>query len=241
MRISPTSLRWQEVAELFEGVGFEPIGLVDDDELGQVWDVDVQVDVGVALRVQCPVDVGAQGLGEQVDLEVEAPAGDVHQRRVEQGSAGDQRVWKDGAPAVPVAGPLVVVVGGGVGAGRQRLTQSGCAIAGADVTVPADRIGELQEAAMLLGDLEVHQSAGRPRPTGYLDLLSHSHCPFSLVDFQSSAYNFRRGAGAAGGAATRVSREPLGVAGRGSLSSSARLRWAVRCSRNSRRRSLRAA
>ena len=128
--------------------------------------------------------------GEHVDLEVQSAAGDVHQRRVEQGSAVDERLRQDRAAAIPVALPPVVVIRGGVGPGRQGFAQAWCAVAGTDVAVPADRVGELHEPAVLLGDLEVDQPAGWTRPRNPLNLLCHSSAP-SAGRVQSSRYNFR--------------------------------------------------
>jgi len=126
------------------------------------------------------------------------------------------------AAAVPVALPPVVVVGGGVGAGREGLAQAGCAVAGADVAVPADGVGELDEPAVLLGDLEVDQPARRARPRNALDLLCHGPCTFrwsgSVFGVQLQARRCRRWrhgdpgvAGAAAGGWPRIV-EQLGQA-----------------------------
>lgn len=50
---------------------------------------------------------------------------------------------------VAVGEPTVTVVHGRIGASGERLTDAGRPIAGADVTVPPDGIGELGEPAVL--------------------------------------------------------------------------------------------
>jgi hypothetical protein len=62
---------------------------------------------------------------------------------------------------VPVDGPAVPVVGCGVCAGGQGLVETGCAVTHAVVAVPADGVGEFDEAAVLFSDLKADQS---PRP-----------------------------------------------------------------------------
>ena len=70
------------------------------------------------------------------------------------GAAGQQSRWEDRSASESVACPLVVVVGCGVGAGGQCFADAGCAVAGADVAVAADGVGEFDEPAVLPGGQE---------------------------------------------------------------------------------------
>jgi len=134
----------------------------------------VFVELGVAVRVQCPVDVGAEHIGLQVHFQVEASPGDVHFRGVERGAAGHQRCRQDGAAGIPLGVPPVPVIACGVGAGGEGLAQAGRAVAGTDVTVPADGVGEFDETSVLLGHLESHQPPRRTRwRAGQVDLFCH--------------------------------------------------------------------
>jgi len=49
---------------------------------------------------------------------------------------------------------VVEIVGGCVGPSGEGLAEPGRSVAGADVPVPADGVGELDEPAVLFGDLE---------------------------------------------------------------------------------------
>lgn len=69
--------------------------------------------------------------------------------------------------------PAFPILGAGVGAGGQGLSQTGRAIADADVAVPADGVGELDEPAVLLGDLEADQHPRRHHPRRLGEVLGH--------------------------------------------------------------------
>ena len=66
----------EEVAELFEAAGLEPVGLVDDQQFGVAVLVEVQVELGVVAGIVDAFDVGAEAVDAEVDLEVQLPGGD---------------------------------------------------------------------------------------------------------------------------------------------------------------------
>ena len=83
-------------------------------------------------------------------------------RSERQGAAGQQRCGQGAVAAIPVHGPAVPVVGRRVRPCGQRLAQARGAVAGTDVAVAADGVGELDEPAVLLGDLKADQSPRWP-------------------------------------------------------------------------------
>ena len=91
------------------------------------------------------------------DFQVELPGGDGEVRGVHHCPAFHQRRGHHRVRVVPISVPAVVVVGSGVGAGGQGLSQAWRSVAGTDVTVPADGVGELDEPSVLFGDLEAGQ------------------------------------------------------------------------------------
>ena len=90
----------------------------------------------------------------------------------------------------------------GVGAGGQGLAQPGCAVADADVAVSADGVGELDEPAVLLGDLEADQHPRRHHPGRRWEVLGHL-CSSPCVGGSVLAVQLEPGAGStwAGGRA----------------------------------------
>jgi hypothetical protein len=107
---------------------------------------------------------------------------------VEQRPGGDPDVWGEHGRAsgrdrqghgdlavVPAVDPLIPLVGSRVGPGGQGLAQAGRAEARADVPVTADRIGELDESAMLFGDLDVRQPPRRTLTSGSSRLAHRTH------------------------------------------------------------------
>jgi hypothetical protein len=125
----------EEVAELFQAGGAEPIGFVDDHHLGAVHRVQL-VPGGMAGRVQRAVDVRAErGRGDE-QFQVHPTWRDADLGGVEHGAAGQQGVWHRVTLEVPLNGPPFPIVGGGVGTGGQSLSDTRCAVTDPDVPEP---------------------------------------------------------------------------------------------------------
>jgi hypothetical protein len=141
----------EEVAQRLERGGLDAVGFVDDEQL----DVGAfgRVAEELARRVQVLVDGVVQPASELLDLVVDPAWGDPDGGRVERGAGVGQFVWWRVFVAHVVAvEPGFELVPGGVVAGGEGLADAGRAVADADVALAAAGVGELGEAAVLLGD-----------------------------------------------------------------------------------------
>jgi hypothetical protein len=111
----------------------------------------------VAGRVEGAVDVRAERARGQEQFQVHPARCHTDLGCVQQGAAGQQRAGHCVTLEVPLNGPPFPVIGAGVGAGGQSLADTWCAITDSDVPVPAHRVGELDDPAVLPGDLERDQ------------------------------------------------------------------------------------
>ena len=156
------------VADLLQAGGLEPVGLIDDEQLGEPG----REGLGVHERVDVAVLVVVDGVGDllagpgQGLVDLLRGRGD---GRRPHGGANVQdsgRDWPRGCAVVGAQGalPLLPGVGPGVVPGGQGLADAGRAPADADVAVPADGVGELGEPAVLPSDQERWPVLGWGRP-----------------------------------------------------------------------------
>jgi hypothetical protein len=140
----------------------EPSREVDDEQLGARIVLQLDVVERIPEGVEGTFDVAAEDGDAVDDLVEQLPGGDRDVGGEDRGTAGQERLREGAVPAVPVKLPTVPVIGGRVGPGGQRLAQAGSSVAGADVAVPPDRVGEFHEPAVLLGDLKGREPPGWP-------------------------------------------------------------------------------
>lgn len=140
-----------EVADLFESGGFEPVGFVDDEQLGVPavlgFGVNVGVDVAVLGVVDCPGDVLAgagQALVDLLDSRGDGWGEERGTALLDCFGHGRQR-----SCAARERVPLLPFVGAGVVTGGECLADPGWPVAEADVAVRADGVCELREPAVL--------------------------------------------------------------------------------------------
>jgi len=105
-------------------------------------------------------NVRAQGVDVVRDLVVKLPGGHRHFPGEHHGTAFQQR--RLCFPCCTGDSPTVPNPHWRRRCGRTKSSQAGRPVAGADVAVPADGVGELAEPAVLLGDLEARQPQRRP-------------------------------------------------------------------------------
>ena len=80
----------EEVAELFETVGLEPVGLVDDEQFGAAGVLGVPLEFRVVVRSVQSFDVGGQPPDAALDFVEQLAGGDPDLRRCHCGAAGRQ-------------------------------------------------------------------------------------------------------------------------------------------------------
>ena len=113
----------EEVPELFQPSGSQAVSLIDDHQLCVALGFFV-VELGVVSRVERAFDVVAQAVDMEPDFQVQPTGRDrelrgIHDRElrgIHQCPAVHQRRGHGERAAVPVGEPVLVIVGGSVGA-----------------------------------------------------------------------------------------------------------------------------
>ena len=105
----------EEVPELFQPSGSQAVSLIDDHQLCVALGFFV-VELGVVSRVERAFDVVAQAVDMEPDFQVQPTGRDRELRGIHQCPAVHQRRGHGGRAVVPVGEPVLVIVGGSVGA-----------------------------------------------------------------------------------------------------------------------------
>ena len=151
-----------QVAQMLERGGGEAFGLVDDQQFDELL-AGTPACGWVTLWVEVLFDAAIDPADEQRQFLPQHPKRDADRRRVEHGARAIERGidvkvgWITRPPCGQQGAGLVPAC---VASGRERFADARWTMAQADVAVPADGIGELGEAAMLLR----RDEAGGARP-----------------------------------------------------------------------------
>jgi hypothetical protein len=142
------------VAELFQCWCLEPVRLVDDQQLG-TRPAALAQGSEVLRGLEFPLDAPAQPVMQEGDLLIDEARAVADLGRIDD-RAARHRLLRHGHDVQGPEGLQVrpYDVPSGVLPGRQGLADPGRPVAQADVTVAADRVGELGEPAVLFGDHE---------------------------------------------------------------------------------------
>ena len=139
------------VADLFESGGLEPVGLVDDEQLGEPGGSGLGVDEGVDLAVGRVVDGVGDLLAGPSDFLVDLTSGR-GDGRGPQRCPSLEHPGRDGiSVGADEALPLLPLVAAGVVPSGQGLADTRRPPADTDVAVGSDGVGELDEAPVLPG------------------------------------------------------------------------------------------